>query len=373
VKRFDRGGHGNCERLQERAQAHERDVASERSGGVGRAAQLRWNGQDAFVPQLGSGTGLLFEGLRRHAVDPSLHLEAIACRPGMEQLQRKERIAAASRRGALGRSPLERQGRLQELLGFGRAERSQLDDAPAVDVSQCLEARERVAVDGDGLAPRGQDHPLKGQLLAELGERFEGALRPEVQVVEPQEDRTRATDSLEDLHDRFSSNVRRIEEETLAGRSERHDLSGGRRPEPLGRGGHEGVALVILVVDFPAVKQRLFDEFAVGALEPEVRIDGADDAVERCGYPAVARPKRHHQRPLVDLLTQPLGEAALADAGFAVQEHELLPAAFGASDLLDDGPKLGSFFVARDERARAQAQSPSALAEDGAISTGPES
>ena len=56
------------------------------------------------------------------------------------------------------------------------------------------------------------------------------------------------------------------------------------------------------------------------------------------------------------VFAEPLGEPALADACFSVQEDELLAAAFGVNRVFDDRAQLGALLVARDQRARPQPQ-----------------
>jgi hypothetical protein len=208
------------------------------------------------------------------------------------------------------------------------------------------------------VVPRGRQkqHPQVGQRLVQLGQRLEGACRTEVQVVEPQQDGAIAADPFEDLEDGLVADCRRIEEEAFPGRTEGHCLTGRRRAKPFRRGGDEQLALVVVVRDLPAVEQRLFDQIAVGPLQAEMRIDGADHAVERRRYSPVARSERDHEGPLVHLLAEPFREPALADTGFSVEQNELLPLEVGRGHVLYDGFEIDALFVARHERARPKSE-----------------
>ena len=125
--------------------------------------------------------------------------------------------------------------------------------------------------------------------------------------------------------DESAPHLGRVEEEALARGPERNDLPGGRRAQPFGRRGDERIPLVVVLGDLPDIEQRLLDQVAVGALEPEMRVDRPHDAVERRGDAAgSARAAAPSTRALVHVVAEPLGEPALADACFSVQEHELL-------------------------------------------------
>ena len=123
------GAIGNLERLQERAQADERNVAAERRGGVRGATELGRNRQDALVPELGGRARLLFERRGRHAVDAASAicrrlLAAHAC----SSCSAKSGLPRLRDGGALGGRPRRAEATMQERFGVGRAERTQLDD-----------------------------------------------------------------------------------------------------------------------------------------------------------------------------------------------------------------------------------------------------
>jgi hypothetical protein len=86
-----------------------------------------------------------------------------------------------------------------------------------------------------------------------------------------------------------------------------------------------------------------------------VRGDGADDAVERRGDLPIAGAQRDHQPALVHLFAEPLGEAALADAGVTGEQHEAVSGTV-LGDLRGDLQEARALGVARDEGARAQAE-----------------
>src|SRR6185436_18269042 len=92
VQRLDGRVDADVERLQESAQADQRNITTQCGGGVRGATKLGGNCQDSLVPELGGRSRLLLERGGRHAVDTVRHLQAVARRPRVQKLQREEWI-----------------------------------------------------------------------------------------------------------------------------------------------------------------------------------------------------------------------------------------------------------------------------------------
>src|SRR5262245_24557353 len=101
-----------------------------------------------------------------------------------------------------------------------------------------------------------------------------------MEIILPHEDRSLFTNSLEHLADDNPAELRSVEDEALARWPERRDGARWRWAEPFGRGGDPRQRVVVVGAHFPTTHQRLFDKRAIGALEIEVRVDGAGDTVE---------------------------------------------------------------------------------------------
>ena len=229
--------------------------------------------------------------------------------------------------------------------------------APAPLRAQRFHAERRVEVGRERLAARRHDDEQRqlGRVATQPRQDVERVLRGVVQIVEPHQDRAVARDSLEDPLDDAEPELRAVEHEALArGTHGRQDVRG-RRPQPLGGGGDPRERVVVVLRDLPPDHERLLDGRAVGARQAEVLVDRAGDAGERRGRAAVARAERDHHAALVRLGAQPLGDAALADAGFADEGEEVL-ALRAARHELDGAPELAALFLPREEHGRAQAQ-----------------
>src|SRR5690606_23254040 len=112
-------------------------------------------------------------------------------------------------------------------------------------------------------------------------DRLERVRAREVEVVEPDEDRTIVADAFEDAPRDGEAELRRVEHEALARRADGRDGPGRRRPEPLRGGRHPRELLAVALVDLPPIEERLLDGFAIGALQAVEGVHRTGEAVER--------------------------------------------------------------------------------------------
>ena len=273
----------------------------------------------------------------------------------MQELEREERVALAARRGLGDGGVVERERLAQERVGLRGAERRDLEALAAELGERAIDQRRGRGIGEHGLGARRRDEEQAElrRVAVEREQAFERRRRGVVEIVHPQQDRPLLADALERAADDQPAQLGAIEGEALARRAD--DLAAERRgPDPLRRRGDPGLLFLVVGGDLPHVHQHLLDDVALGALEAVVLRDRSDDAVERRGDLPVARAERHHQRALVDLFAEPLGEATLADAGVAGEQDEAMAAVLG--DLGRDLEQAAPLGVARDERARAKAE-----------------
>ena len=141
----------------------------------------------------------------------------------------------------------------------------------------------------------------------------------------------------------------------FAAGSERGNRPRLRRTKPLRRRGHPRQGAVVVLRDLPPCHEGLLDDRAISSDKTEVGVHGARDPVQWRGRAAVPGTKGQHHSPLVHLRAKPLRDAALADARFADERHQILPLRTAGNEVYRV-PEFALLLTASHEHRCAQAQ-----------------
>ena len=341
---------------QERVQHVAPDVGAQGGHGVGRQAVGLGHDLHPAVPELGGGLRSHREDLVRHPVHTVVDLHVAGEGPGMQLLEREERVAAAASRGLLYRRVVEGERGADEGRGDLRFEGLHVDDDAVHRLAQLAELLGLRGAELHVFRPhRGHHHDaLIGFFLVDPEQALEGRLPRVVQIVEEEEQRAAPSDAPERVTNHQSPRLEAVEGEANAAGP--HRLIGGERPDPFGRARDPGAPVLVVRIDAPAQEQRLLDGVAVGALEVEIVRDAAEHAVERAAQATVARAQRDHRAFFVHDLAEPLDDAALADAGGSHQDDQAMGLPDALDHLVADLPQYVPHVVAPHQRARSDAE-----------------
>ncbi len=335
------------------------DVHAEGRDGVGRDAQVTWDGGDAAVPEIGRGLRPHREHVARHAITRIDELQVSRVSPGMQLLQREEWEPAATTGRLVGRVVVERQRRADERARRVLVHRTDLDDLAVHRLAQLTEALGGRRAELHVLGPDGGDHEdgLIELLAVDLQQAVEGRLGGVVKVVEEEEEGASVRDPPDRVLADEAPELQRVQREADAARTDAL-VTRGERAHPLRGASHPRLPLPIVLVDLPAVHQGALDGVAIRALEVEVLDDCAEHAVEGAPHRAIPRRERHHAAVLVGGLAQPFRDARLADAGGPEQHHQAVGRPLAHDHLPADRPEASADVVATDHGARTNAEEP---------------